>query len=65
MSGSLRRRIGRGAFLLGLLFIGWLPMGILDIVPFVLQLPGEPSIRVHAAAAVACLIVAAWGFWYE
>jgi hypothetical protein len=51
--------------LLGLLLMAWLPMGILDIVPFVMQLPGEPSIRVHAAATVACLIVAAWGFWNE
>jgi len=53
------------ALLLGLVFVVWLPAGIFDIVPFVLGFPGESSIRVHAAAAVACLMVAAWGFWND
>ncbi len=62
---TLRRTIGRGAFLLGLVFIVWLLLGIFDIVPLMLGLPGESSVRVHAAAAVGCLMVAAWGFWNE
>ena len=49
--------------MLALGFIGWLPLGVLNVVPFVLELPGEPSVRVHAAVAVGCLFVAAWGFW--
>ena len=55
--------IGAVAFLLALVFIVWLPLGILHVVPLVLHLPGETSLRVHAAAAVGCLVVAAWGFW--
>lgn len=55
--------IGKAAFLLALVFIVWLPLGILHVVPFVMELPGEPSLRVHAAAAVGCLVIAAWGFW--
>ena len=51
------------AFTAALIFIAWLPLGILEIVPFVLQLPGESRLRLHAAAAVLCLLVAAWGFW--
>ncbi|MCX7064317.1 MAG: hypothetical protein NT024_07065 [Proteobacteria bacterium] len=64
-SASWRRSIARAALVLGGVFVVWLPAGILDVVPFVLELPGESSIRVHAAAAVACLMVAAWGFWNE
>jgi hypothetical protein len=53
------------AFVLAIGFVAWLPAGLLQIVPFVLSLPGESGLRVHAAAAVACLLVAAWGFWNE
>jgi hypothetical protein len=60
---KLRRTIGESAFLFSLVFVAWLPLGIFHIVPFVLLLPGEPSVRVHAAAAVGCLLVAAWGLW--
>ena len=55
--------MGVGALSLGLALIGWLPLGIFGVVPFVFELPGELSLRVHAAAAVGCLMVAAWGFW--
>lgn len=60
---KLQQMIGTIAFLLALMFIVWLPLGILHVVPLVLELPGESSLRVHAAAAVGCLVVAAWGFW--
>jgi hypothetical protein len=60
---NLRRMIGKVAFTLALAFVAWIPLGALRIIPFVLELPGEPSLRVHAAAAVGCLMVAAWGFW--
>lgn len=62
---NTRRTIGRVAFVLAIGFVAWLPAGLLQIVPFVLSLPGESGLRVHAAAAVACLLVAAWGFWNE
>ena len=62
---KLRRRMGTGALALGLLFGAWLPLGLFHVVPFVLELAGETALRTHAAAAVACLLVAAWGFWDE
>ena len=43
--------------------LAWVPLGILRVVPFVLALPGEPPMRVHASAAVGCLLIAAWAFW--
>ncbi|MDP9090356.1 MAG: hypothetical protein M3O26_16640 [Pseudomonadota bacterium] len=61
----LRRRTGAGALALGLLFGAWLPLGLFHVVPFVLELAGETALRTHAAAAVACLMVAAWGFWED
>ena len=60
---NLRRMIGKVAFALAVAFVAWIPLGALRMIPFVLELPGEPSLRVHAAAAVGCLMVAAWGFW--
>jgi hypothetical protein len=58
-----RRLIARCSFTLALVFLAWLPLGILQIIPFVFELQGEPRLRVHAAAAVGCLMIAAWGFW--
>ena len=60
---NLRQVIGRCSFTLALMFLAWLPLGILNIVPFVFELNGEPRLRVHAAAVVGCLMIAAWGFW--
>ena len=60
-----RRRTGAGALALGLALGAWLPLGLFHVVPFVLELPGETALRTHAAAAVACLLLAAWGFWKE
>lgn len=55
--------IGTAALLLAVVFIVWLPLGILNVVPLVLELPGESGLRLHAGAAVGCLAIAAWGFW--
>jgi hypothetical protein len=60
---SLRKKIGTASFVLAIASIAWIPLGVLRVVPFVLELPGEPSLRVHAAAAVGLLMFAAWGFW--
>jgi len=60
---KFRRLTGAGAFALALVFIGWFLLGMFQVVPLALQLPGESALRTHATAAVACLLVAAWGFW--
>ena len=63
MTFKPRRTIATSSFALALASIGWLLLGMFDVVPLVLQLPGESTLRTHATAAVAFLMVAAWGFW--
>jgi len=60
---QLRRFAGVVGAVLAFVFMVWLPLGILGIVPFVLEIPGESSLRTHAGAAVACLMVTAWACW--
>jgi len=60
---SMAWLLGSGALAAAVVFMLWLPLGIAGVVPFVLELPGESQLRTHAAAAVLCLLVAAWGFW--
>lgn len=60
---KFRRGAGLAGGVLAILFMAWLPLGILDLVPFVLQIPGESLLRTHAGAAVACLMVTAWACW--
>ena len=60
---KFRQVIGTGVLTLAVALIAWLLLGVWDVVPLVLQLPGESLLRTHAAAAVACLLVAAWSFW--
>jgi hypothetical protein len=54
---------GAAAFATGVLLAVWLPLGILGIVPFALTSPEVLELRVHAAAAIVCLLTAAWAFW--
>jgi len=60
---QLRRFTGLASGALAVVFMVWLPLGILGVVPFELEIPGESSLRTHAGAAVACLMVTAWAFW--
>ena len=59
----LRRSIGAVFFAIALVLTGWLLLGILDVVPLVLQLPGESTVRSLAGATVLFLMIAAWGYW--
>ena len=49
-------------FLLAMLFTAWLPLGLLNVLPFVFEWSGESSLRLHAAAAVGCLMLAALAY---
>lgn len=60
---SLRVKIGTVAAVAAAIFILWLPLGILDVIPFVLTIPGESALRSHAGLAVGSLMIAAWGYW--
>jgi hypothetical protein len=61
--GNTRRAIGVLFLVTAVLQILWLPLGILEVLPFVLQLPGESPLRSHAGATVASLGIAAWAWW--
>jgi hypothetical protein len=43
----------------------WLLLGMANIVPFLIVLPQETSIRAHASFAVLFLLIASWAFWNE
>jgi len=60
---DLRTKVGLAAAILAALFVLWLPLGIIGIVPFVFTIPGESALRTHAGLAVGNLMIAAWGFW--
>ena len=60
---TLRRFIGAISFAVAMVLTSWLLLGILHVVPLVLQLPGESTVRSHAGAAVLLLLIAAWGYW--
>jgi hypothetical protein len=62
-SQRAQRVLGGIALSLAVVFVIWLPLGVAGIAPFVLELPGESRLRVHAAAAVLSLLIAAWGYW--
>ena len=60
---TLRLKIGFGAAVMAGLFVLWLPLGILDFIPFVFTITGESALRTHAGLAVGSLMIAAWGYW--
>lgn len=60
---KLRTKLGWMAVFCAVVFVVWLPLGIVELVPFVFEIPGETLLRSHAGLAVGSLMVAAWGFW--
>ena len=61
----MRRKIGVLALSLATLAVVWLLLGMANIVPFLIELPQETSIRAHASLAVLLLLIGAWAFWNE
>ena len=61
----MKRKIGKVALFLAILAVFWLFLGMINIVPFLIELPQETSIRAHASLAVILLLVASWAFWNE
>ena len=61
----MKRKIGQVAIFLAILAVIWLLLGIIGIVPFLIVLPQETSIRAHASLAVILLLIASWAFWNE
>ena len=61
----MKRNIGKVALFLSLVSVLWLVLGMFNIVPLLIELPQETSIRAHASLAVILLLVASWAFWNE
>ena len=60
---KLRTKVGWLAGICAGVCAVWLPLGVLEYIPFVFEIPGETMLRSHAGLAVGSLMVAAWGFW--
>jgi hypothetical protein len=61
----MKRKIGKVALFLSAIAVIWLLLGMVDVVPFLIELPQETSIRAHASLAVIFLLIASWAFWNE
>ena len=61
----MNRKIGKAALVLGLLSVIWLILGMFNVVPLLIELPQETSIRAHASLAVIFLLIGSWAFWNE
>ena len=61
----MKRQIGKLALVLGFLALIWLLLGMINVVPFLIELPQETSIRAHASLAVIFLLIGSWAFWNE
>ena len=61
----MKRKIWKAALILVSLALIWLILGMIDVVPFLIELPQETSIRAHASLAVIFLLIGSWAFWNE
>ena len=61
----MKKKIGVIALSLAALAVVWLLLGMANIVPFLIELPQETSIRAHASLAVILLLIGSWAFWNE
>lgn len=61
----MKRKIGKAALILGIVALIWLLLGMINVVPFLIELEQETSIRAHASLAVIFLLIGSWAFWNE
>ena len=61
----MKIKIWNIALFLATLAVIWLLLGMVNIVPFLIELPQETSIRAHASLAVIFLLIGSWAFWNE
>ena len=58
-----RRMLGVLGALTALPFFAWLPLGLLELVPSMVDVFGVPGLRIPASLTVGGLLVAAVGFY--
>ena len=61
----MKRKIGKASLILGIVALIWLLLGMINVVPFLIELPQETSVRAHASLAVIFLLIGSWAFWNE
>tara|TARA_B100000768_G_C11022374_1_gene266637 strand:+ start:263 stop:451 length:189 start_codon:yes stop_codon:yes gene_type:complete len=61
----MKIKIGKAALLFAGFAVLWLLLGMANIVPFLIELPQETSLRAHASLAVILLLIGSWAFWNE
>ncbi|MEJ6558341.1 MAG: hypothetical protein QNL23_01145 [Candidatus Thioglobus sp.] len=61
----MKKKIGKAALFLALLSVIWLLLGMANVVPLLIELPNESSVRAHASIAVIFLLIGSWAFWNE
>ena len=61
----MKRKIGIVALSLSFLAALWLLLGMANLVPLLIELPNETSIRAHASLAVIFLLIGSAAFWNE
>ena len=61
----MKRKIGIVALSLSFLAVLWLLLGMANLVPLLVELPNETSIRAHASLAVIFLLIGSAAFWNE
>jgi hypothetical protein len=61
----MKRKIGKAALVLASLAVVWLILGMFNVLPLLIELPQETSIRAHASLAVIFLLIGSWAFWNE
>ena len=61
----MKRKIGIVALSLSFLAVLWLLLGMANLVPLLIELPNETSIRAHASIAVIFLLIGSAAFWNE
>ena len=61
----MKIKIGKVVLFFAMLAVIWLLLGMVNIVPFLMELPQETSIRAHVSLAVILLLIASWAFWNE
>ena len=61
----MKIKIGKIELFLATLAVIWLLLCMVNIVPYLIELPQETSIRAHASLAVIFLLIGSWAFWNE
>ena len=61
----MKRKIGKFALFSGSLASIWLLLGMINVVPLLIELPEVTRVRAHASLAVLLLLIGSWAFWNE